>query len=171
MVQSQDKELDVALELFNNELEKLKLQEKELAVVKKAERKKADAVKALQEAEKNPDLSAEEKEQAKAVWLKADDDLKRILSGEDPLPDEVTAQSTDSEVKETSDETEEEVKETSDETEEEVKETSDETEEEVKETSDETEEKVKGEESESSESSESESPEKELEDKTEEEVD
>jgi hypothetical protein len=158
MVQSQDKELDVALELFNNELEKLKLQEKELAAVKKAERKKADAVKALQEAEKNPDLSAEEKEQAKAVWLKADDDLKRILAGEDPLPDEVTAQSTDSEVKETSDETEEEVKETSDETEEEVKETSDEAE-------------VKGEESESSESSESESPEKDPEDKTEEEVD
>ena len=147
MVQSQDKELDVALELFNNELEKLKLQEKELAAVKKAERKKADAVKALQEAEKNPDLSAEEKEQAKAVWLKADDDLKRILAGEDPLPDEVTAQSTDSEVKETSDETEEEVKETSDEAE------------------------VKGEESESSESSESESPEKDPEDKTEEEVD
>ncbi len=88
MVQSQNKELDVALELFNSELKKLKLKEKELAVVKRAEKKKSDAVKALQEAEKNPDLSAEEKEQAKTAWLKADDDLKRILAGEDPLPDE-----------------------------------------------------------------------------------
>ena len=60
MVQSRNKELDVALELFNSELEKLKLKEKELAIVKRAE-KKADAVKALQDAEKNPDLSAEEK--------------------------------------------------------------------------------------------------------------
>ena len=54
-------ELDVALELFNSELKKLKSLEKEQAVIKKAERKKADAVKALQEAEKNPDLSSEEK--------------------------------------------------------------------------------------------------------------
>ena len=75
MVQSRNKELDVALELFNSELEKLKLKEKELAIVKRAEKKKADAVKALQVAEKNPDLSAEENEQAKAAWLKVDDDL------------------------------------------------------------------------------------------------
>lgn len=97
MVQSQNKELDVALELFNSELEKLKLKEKELAIVKRAEKKKADAVKALQDAEKNPDLSAEEKEQAKAVWLKADDDLKRILAGEDPLPDEDNSELAESE--------------------------------------------------------------------------
>ncbi|MBT95383.1 MAG: hypothetical protein CL431_05390 [Acidimicrobiaceae bacterium] len=177
MVRSQDKELDVALELFNNELEKLKLKEKELADIKKAERKKADAVKALQEAEKNPDLSAEEKEQAKAVWLKADDDLKRILAGEDPLPDEVPAESTDSEVKETANGTEEEVKgEESDssesaEIENLEKDPEDKTEEEVKETSDGTEEEVKGEESDSSESAESKNLEKEPEDKTEEEVD
>ena len=79
MVRTPNKELDVALELFNSELKKLKSLEKEQAVIKKAERKKADAVKALQEAEKNPDLSSEEKAQAKATWLKADDDLKRIL--------------------------------------------------------------------------------------------
>ena len=97
MVQSRNKELDVALELFNSELEKLKLKEKELAIVKRAEKKKADAVKALQDAEKNPDLSAEEKEQAKAAWLKADDDLKRILAGEDPLPDEATPELTENE--------------------------------------------------------------------------
>ena len=76
MVRTPNKELDVALELFNSELKKLKSLEKEQAVIKKAERKKADAVKALQEAEKNPDLSSEEKAQAKATWLKADDDLK-----------------------------------------------------------------------------------------------
>ena len=97
MVQSRNKELDVALELFNSELEKLKLKEKELAIVKRAEKKKADAVKALQDAEKNPDLSAEEKEQAKAAWLKADDDLKRILAGEDPLPDEDVSKLTEDE--------------------------------------------------------------------------
>ena len=39
MVQSRNKELDVALELFNSELEKLKLKEKELAIVKRAEKK------------------------------------------------------------------------------------------------------------------------------------
>ena len=38
MVQSRNKELDVALELFNSELEKLKLKEKELAIVKRAEK-------------------------------------------------------------------------------------------------------------------------------------
>ena len=97
MVQSRNKELDVALELFNSELEKLKLKEEELAIVKRAEKKKADAVKALQVAEKNPDLSAEEKEKAKAAWLKADDDLKRILAGEDPLPDEATPELTENE--------------------------------------------------------------------------
>ena len=64
MVRTPNKELDVALELFNSELKKLKSLEKEQAVIKKAERKKADAVKALQEAEKNPDLSSEEKAQA-----------------------------------------------------------------------------------------------------------
>mgnify|MGYP001208309192 FL=1 len=97
MVQSRNKELDVALELFNSELEKLKLKEKELAIVRRAEKKKANAVKALQDAEKNPDLSVEEKEQAKAVWLKADDNLKRILAGEDPLPDEDNSELTKSE--------------------------------------------------------------------------
>jgi len=90
MVHSKDKELEVALELFNAELEKQKSKEKELAVVKKAEKRKTEAVKALQEAEKNPDLSKEEKEAAKAVWLKADDDLKRILAGEEPLAEEET---------------------------------------------------------------------------------
>ena len=104
MVQSRNKELDVALELFNSELEKLKLKEKELAIVKRAEKKKADAVKALQDAEKNPDLSAEEKEQAKAAWLKADDDLKRILAGEDPLPDEDVSKVANNEDEETSEE-------------------------------------------------------------------
>ena len=90
MVHSKDKELEVALELFNAELEKQKSKEKELAVVKKTEKRKAEAVKALQEAEKNPDLSKEEKEAAKAVWLKADDALKRILTGEEPLAEEET---------------------------------------------------------------------------------
>jgi len=90
MVHSKDKELEVALELFNAELEKQKSKEKEIAVVKKAEKRKTEAVKALQEAEKNPDLSKEEKEAAKAVWLKADDDLKRILAGEEPLAEEET---------------------------------------------------------------------------------
>jgi len=90
MVHSKDKELEVALELFNAELEKQKSKEKELAVVKKAEKRKAEAVKALQKAEKNPNLSKEEKEAAKAVWLKADDDLKRILAGEEPLAEEET---------------------------------------------------------------------------------
>ena len=90
MVHSKDKELEVALELFNAELEKQKSKEKELAVVKKAEKRKTEAVKALQEAEKNPDLSKEEKEAAKAVWLKADDALKRILAGEEPLAEEET---------------------------------------------------------------------------------
>ena len=104
MVQSRNKELDVALELFNSELEKLKLKDKELAIVKRAEKKKADAVKALRDAEKNPDLSAEEKEQAKAAWLKADDDLKRILAGEDPLPDEDVSKVANNEDEETSQE-------------------------------------------------------------------
>ena len=90
MVHSKDKELEVALELFNAELEKQKSKEKEIAVVKKAEKRKTEAVKALQEAEKNPDLSKEEKEAAKAVWLKADDALKRILAGEEPLAEEET---------------------------------------------------------------------------------
>lgn len=107
MVRIPNKELDVALELFNSELKKLKSLEKEQAVIKKAERKKADAVKALQEAEKNPDLSSEEKAQAKATWLKADDDLKRILAGEDPLPEEVAAESPEPDVQEENIETEE----------------------------------------------------------------
>ena len=47
MVRTPNKELDVALELFNSELKKLKSLEKEQAVIKKAERKKADAVKDL----------------------------------------------------------------------------------------------------------------------------
>ena len=107
MVRTPNKELDVALELFNSELKKLKSLEKEQAVIKKAERKKADAVKALQEAEKNPDLYYEEKAQAKATWLKADDDLKRILAGEDPLPEEVAAESPEPDVQEENSETEE----------------------------------------------------------------
>ncbi|MBC85377.1 MAG: hypothetical protein CL454_11035, partial [Acidimicrobiaceae bacterium] len=90
MVQSKNKELDVALELFNAELEKQKLKEKELAVVKKAEKKKSDAVKALQQAEKNPNISQEEKDAVKSAWLKADDDLKRILAGEEPQAEEET---------------------------------------------------------------------------------
>ena len=56
MVRTPNKELDVALELFNSELKKLKSLEKEQAVIKKAERKKADAVKALQEAEKSSNV-------------------------------------------------------------------------------------------------------------------
>ena len=86
MVQSKNKELDVALELFNAELEKQKLKEKELAVVKKAEKKKSDAVKALQQAEKNPNISQEEKDAVKSAWLKADDDLKRILAEKNHKP-------------------------------------------------------------------------------------
>lgn len=91
MANSGDKELEVALELFNTELEKLKLKEKELAAVKRAEKKKAEAVKALQEAEKNPNLSEEETAAVKEDWLKADADLKRILAGEEPLAEEETA--------------------------------------------------------------------------------
>ena len=91
MVHSKDKELEVALELFNAELEKQKSKEKEIAVVRKAEKQKAEAVKALKEVEKNPNLSKEEKEAAKATWLKTDDDLKRILAGEEPQAEEETA--------------------------------------------------------------------------------
>ena len=91
MANSGDKELEVALELFNAELEKLKSKEKELAVVKRAEKKKAEAVKALKEAEKTPNLSEEETAAVKEDWLKADADLKRILAGEEPLAEEETA--------------------------------------------------------------------------------
>ncbi len=91
MANSGDKELEVALELFNAELEKLKSKEKELAVVKRAEKKKAEAVKALKEAEKKPNLSEEETAAVKEDWLKADADLKRILAGEEPLAEEETA--------------------------------------------------------------------------------
>ena len=91
MANSGDKELEVALELFNAELEKLKSKEKELAVVKRAEKKKAEAVKALKEAEKKPNLSEEETAAVKEDWLKADADLKRIIAGEEPLAEEETA--------------------------------------------------------------------------------
>ena len=56
----ENKELDVAIELFNSELEKLKEEKKAQDVVRKAEREKAAAVKELQDAEKNPNLSAED---------------------------------------------------------------------------------------------------------------
>ena len=54
MVQSRNKELDVALELFNSELEKLKLKEKELAIVKRAEKKKAETPLPVLDANQRP---------------------------------------------------------------------------------------------------------------------
>ena len=65
----ENKELDVAIELFNSELEKLKEEKKAQDVVRKAEREKAAAVKKLQDAEKNPNLSAEEKAAVKDKWI------------------------------------------------------------------------------------------------------
>ena len=85
----ENKELDVAIELFNSELEKLKEEKKAQDVVRKAEREKAAAVKELQDAEKNPNLSAEEKAAAKDKWIQADENLKVILAGGQPdLPGE-----------------------------------------------------------------------------------
>ena len=80
----QNKELDVAIELFNSELVKLKGEKKAQEVVRKAEREKAAAVKELQDAEKNPNSSAEEKAAAKDKWIKADENLKVILAGGQP---------------------------------------------------------------------------------------
>ena len=80
----ENKELDVAIELFNSELEKIKDEKKAQDVVRKAERAKAAAVKELQDAEKNPNLSAEEKAAAKDKWIKADEDLKVVLAGGQP---------------------------------------------------------------------------------------
>ena len=80
----ENKELDVAIELFNSELEKLKEEKKAQDVVRKAEREKAAAVKELQDAEKNPNLSAEEKAAAKDKWIQADANLKVILAGGQP---------------------------------------------------------------------------------------
>ena len=80
----ENKELDVAIELFNSELEKLKEVKKAQDVVRKAERAKAAAVKELQDAEKNPNLSAEEKAAAKDKWIKADENLKVVLAGGQP---------------------------------------------------------------------------------------
>ena len=69
MQMRENKELDVAIELFNSELEKLKEEKKAQDVVRKAEREKAAAVKKLQDAEKNPNLSAEEKAAVKDKWI------------------------------------------------------------------------------------------------------
>ena len=80
----ENKELDVAIELFNSELEKLKEEKKAQDVVRKAEREKAAAVKELQDAEKNPNLSAEEKAAVKDKWIQADENLKVILAGGQP---------------------------------------------------------------------------------------
>ena len=80
----ENKELDVAIELFNSELVKLKGEKKAQEVVRKAEREKAAAVKELQDAEKNPNISAEEKAAAKDKWIKADENLKVILTGGQP---------------------------------------------------------------------------------------
>tara|TARA_B100000686_G_scaffold355017_1_gene469092 strand:+ start:962 stop:1468 length:507 start_codon:yes stop_codon:yes gene_type:complete len=80
----ENKELDVAIELFNSELEKLKEEKKAQDVVRKAEREKASAVKELQDAEKNPNLSAEEKAAAKDKWIQADEKLKVIQAGGKP---------------------------------------------------------------------------------------
>ncbi len=80
----ENKELDVAIELFNSELEKLKEEKKAQDVVRKAEREKSAAVKELQDAEKNPNLSAEEKAAAKDKWIQADENLKVILAGGQP---------------------------------------------------------------------------------------
>ena len=80
----ENKELDVAIELFNSELEKLKEEKKAQDLVRKAEREKAAAVKELQDAEKNPNLSAEEKAAAKDKWIQADANLKVILAGGQP---------------------------------------------------------------------------------------
>ena len=80
----ENKELDVAIELFNSELEKLKEEKKAQDVIRRAEREKAAAVKELQDAEKNPNISADEKAAAKDKWIKTDENLKIILAGGQP---------------------------------------------------------------------------------------
>jgi hypothetical protein len=82
MVRRKDKELDVALELFNNELGKIENAKKTQATIQKAERNKEAAVKALKDAEGNPNLSSEEKAAAKEKWVETDKKLKQILTGE-----------------------------------------------------------------------------------------
>jgi len=82
MVRRKDKELDVALELFNNELGKIEAGKKAQATIQKAERDKEAAVKALKDAEGNPNLSSEEKAAAKEIWVQTDKKLKQILTGE-----------------------------------------------------------------------------------------
>ena len=66
----ENKELDVAIELFNSELEKLKEEKKAQDVVRKAERAKAAAVKELQDAEKNPNIQQTRKLRQKISGLK-----------------------------------------------------------------------------------------------------
>ncbi|MEC8974422.1 MAG: hypothetical protein VX725_01530 [Actinomycetota bacterium] len=82
MQKKENKELDVAIELFNSELEKLRDEKKVQDIVRKAEREKASAVQELKEAESNPELSDEEKEAAKNRWIEADKNLKQLLAGE-----------------------------------------------------------------------------------------
>lgn len=82
MQKKENKELDVAIELFNSELEKLRDEKKVQDIVRKAEREKASAVQELKEAESNPELSDEEKETAKDKWIEADKNLKQLLAGE-----------------------------------------------------------------------------------------
>lgn len=82
MVRRKDKELDVALELFNDELGKIEAEKKAQATIQKAERNKETAVKALKDAEGNPNLSSEEKAAAKEIWVETDKKLKQILTGE-----------------------------------------------------------------------------------------
>ncbi|MDG1846349.1 MAG: hypothetical protein P8J01_08125 [Acidimicrobiales bacterium] len=82
MVRRKDKELDVALELFNNELGKIQNAKKAQAAIQEAERNKEAAIKALKDAEGNPNLSSEEKAAAKEIWVETDKKLKQILTGE-----------------------------------------------------------------------------------------
>ena len=82
MVRRKDKELDVALELFNNELGKIQNAKKAQAAIQEAERNKEAAIKALKDAEGTPNLSSEEKAAAKEIWVETDKKLKQILTGE-----------------------------------------------------------------------------------------
>ena len=82
MQKKESKDLDVAIELFNSELSKLKAEKKAKGAIRKAEQERASTVKELKEAESNPDLSAEEKEAAKDRWIEADQNLKKIKSGD-----------------------------------------------------------------------------------------
>lgn len=87
MQKKENKELDVAIELFNSELEKLKAEKKAQNIIRKAERDKATAVQELKDAEGNPELSPEEKEAAKATWVEADKNLKQLLTGDEENED------------------------------------------------------------------------------------